>query len=186
MIIFDTETTNLTAPEAAPIEQQPYLVEFAAIKVELRHNGKNKKEELVEVARFEFMCKPPSPIPPDSIAITGISNEMVKGKPPFIAFYPALCDFMLGESCIVAHNLSFDLAVLRHELARHNLVTAFPWPPTQICTVERSISIKGYRMNLSALHLELTGKEHKDAHRAMADTEGLVRIVQAMKKKGLI
>ena len=186
MIVFDTETTNLTAPEAAPIEQQPSIVEFAAIKLEEVHSGKKKMPELVEVARFEFLCNPRVPIPLESIKITGITNEMVAGKPPFSAFCPALTDFFLGESTVVAHNLSFDLSVLYHELRRLGRVTAFPWPPKQICTVEKTMGIKGHRMNLGDLHKHLTGKEHKDAHRAMADVEALVRVVIELKKKGML
>lgn len=177
MIIFDTETTNLVAPDAAPLDQQPYIVEFAAIKVD--------EKTLKEVARLEFLAKPKVPIPLESIQITGITNEMVKNAKPLAAHFPALVDFFFGCRTIIAHNLSFDLSVLRHEFTRLGKVTAFPWPPEQICTVERTLQLKGYRLNLGALHLELTGKELKEAHRAMADVEALARCVRALRKKGL-
>jgi DNA polymerase III epsilon subunit-like protein len=189
MIVFDTETTNLTAPEAAPIDQQPCVTEFAAIKLEERYKPgakKNAAPELVEVARFEFLCNPKVPIPLEAIKITGITNDMVADKPPFAAFVPALCDFFLGERVVIAHNLSYDIAVLYHELRRIGRVTAFPWPPSQICTVEATMNIKGFRMNLGALHAELTGKPHEGAHRAMADVEALVRVVRELRKKGMI
>ncbi len=174
MIILDTETTNLAAPEAAPIEQQPWVTEFAAIKVD---------DKLKEVERLEFLCRPKVPIPAEAVQITGITNEMVKDKPPFSAFVPRLIDFFLGERCMVAHNMSYDATVLRHELNRLGRVTAFPWPPVQICTVEQTLSIKGFRINLGDLHLELTGKPHKDAHRAMADVEALYRVVKELRKR---
>lgn len=178
MIVIDNETTDLTAPDAAPIEQQPYITEFAGIKL----NDKTLKEE----GRLTFLCKPRILIPPRATEITGITNEMVAKQPPFVAHLPKLIDFFLGERFIVAHNLSYDVAVLRYELQRLNRVTAFPWPPKQICTVELTVSFKGFRMNLSDLHQELTGKPHKDAHRAMADVEGLCDVVRALRRKGLL
>ncbi len=178
MILFDTETTSLTAPEAAPIEQQPWIMEFAAIKVDAR--------SLKETARLQFMCKPPIPIPLDSIKITGITNEMVAGKPPFAAFFPQLQDFFLGERYIIAHNLSFDITALRHEIGRLGKVTAFPWPPKQWCTVEKTLNMKGYRLSLGALHELLFGKPHEDAHRAMIDVEAMWRCVKELRKRKLL
>lgn len=180
MIVLDNETTNLAAPEAAPLDQQPWVTEFAAIKLE------DRKGKLVETARMEFMCRPKVPIPQEAIEITGITNEMVKDKPPFVAFVPALVDFFLGERTVVAHNMPYDITVLRYEMKRIGRVTSFPWPPVQICTVEKTMGIKGYRMNLGDLHLHLTGKPHKDAHRAMADVEALVRVVQELRKRKVL
>jgi DNA polymerase III subunit epsilon len=178
VIILDNETTDLTAPDAAPIEQQPYITEFAGIKLD--------DKTLKEVARFTFLCKPKILIPAKAVEITGITNQMVAGCPPFVKFLPEFTEFFIGERIVVAHNLAYDIAVIKYELQRLNRVTAFPWPPRQICTVELTVPMKGYRMNLGDLHLELTGKPHKDAHRAMADVEGLVNIVQVLRKKGLL
>lgn len=189
MIVLDTETTHLVVPDAAPIDQQPYILEFAAIKLDGRFKPGAKAGspmELVEVERMEFMCRPKIPIPPESVKITGITDAMVANCKPFVSYFPALVDFFLGERTVVAHNLAFDLTVLRYEIQRLGRVTAFPWPPDQVCTVERTLNIKGYRMNLGDLHREITGKEHKDAHRAMADVEGLVQIVVGLRKKGLM
>lgn len=176
LIVLDTETTNLTAPEAAPIEQQPYIVEFAAIKLDFK--------SLKEIDRMQYLCKPPIFIPQSSIDITGITNEMVRGMSPFVANIPRMVDFFLGTRYIAAHNLNFDINVLRYELGRFNRVTSFPWPPNHICTVERTMHIKGHRLKLADLHEMLVGKEHKEAHRAMPDVEALVSIIRALRKRG--
>lgn len=187
MVCFDAETTCLVAPEAAPIEQQPYLLEFAAIKLEERPSRKSARPtELVETTRMEFICNPRVAIPLDSIKITGITNEMVSGKPPFVAYLPALVDFFLGERIVVAHNLPFDINVLRYELQRLGRVTSFPWPPTQVCTVEKTLHFKGHRLNLGDMHELLTGEKHTDAHRAMKDVEALVRCVVELRKRGVL
>src|SRR5579862_397036 len=150
MIIFDTETTNLTAPEAAPIDQQPHIVEFAGIKLD--------DKTLKEISRFEFLCNPRVPIPPDAVKITGITDAMVFKKPPFTAFFNPLVEFFFGERYAVAHNCAFDITVMRHELERLGRITAFPWPVVQICTVELTVNIKGHRLGLGDLHEILTGK----------------------------
>lgn len=178
MIIFDNETTDLVAPEAAPLEQQPYITEFAAIKVH--------PKTLEEQARLSFFIRPRVRISDESIAITGITNEMVASAPPFAARYEELCEFFGGQRIVVAHNVTFDIAVLYHELRRIGKVTAFPWPPKQICTVEKTVHFHGYRMKLGDLHAELIGAPHVDAHRAMPDVEALVRIVRKLRERKVI
>lgn len=179
MIMMDTETTGLLAPEAAPLEQQPHMVEFAAIKVH--------PKTLAEQGRLTFLLRPGARIPEDAIAIHHISNEMVRDALPFPGHYPVLCNFFGGQRAVVAHNLSFDIGVLYYELRRIGKVTQFPWPPTQICTVEATMGIKGRRLNLAELHEMLTGIPHKEgAHRGLADCEALLRVVRELRKMDLI
>lgn len=177
MIIFDNETTNLTVPAAAPIEQQPCVMEFAAIKVD---------DKLCEIARMEFLCDPRRAIPLEAVRITGITNDAVKGKPPYLSHVPAIVDFFLGERELVAHNLAFDVSVTKYELMRIDRVTSFPWPPKQICTVEATIGLKGYRLRLGELYEILTGKSMKEAHRAMVDVEALLDCVRVLRKRKMI
>ena len=178
MIIFDTETSDLTAPEAAPIHQQPYIIELAALKVD--------PKTFKVLDRLEFLCSIPVPLKPEITEITGITPAMLKGKPPIAAHLPAMQEFFLGERHLVAHNLAFDRDMVRHELIRHGLTMQFPWPPIHICTVEASMSLEGYRLNLGKLHKMLLGKEHTEAHRAMKDVEALASVVKALAKKGLV
>lgn len=182
MIIFDTETTELVAPEASNINRQPRIVEFAAIRV--------MNESLLPMAgikcQLESFINPGVPIPPESTKITGITNDMVKTLPKFSAFYESLWNFFLGEDTIVAHNLAFDSNVLRYELTRIDKQFKFPWPPKQICTVEASIGLAGHRLNLGKLHEIATGAPHPEAHRALSDVEALLRCVRWMRKKRLL
>lgn len=178
MIVLDNETTNLTMPEAAPLDQQPRIIEFAAIKLD--------DKTLKETERIDFLCDPRMIIPPESVKITGITNEMVKGLPPFLAHVPRMVDFFLGQRTVVAHNLSFDVTILRYELQRLGRVTSFPWPPEQICTVEATMGLKGYRLKLGDLYELLMGKPMKEAHRAIVDVEALCDCVRALRKKKVI
>jgi DNA polymerase III epsilon subunit-like protein len=175
MIILDTEATCLTKPLGVPLNEQPYLVEFAGIKVD---------RSLREVSRLEFICNPETPLPPDFIRITGITEADLRDKKPLVTFYPPLVDFFLGEKEMVAHNVDYDSSVIQFSLMRLGKLLQFPWPPVRICTVEASLGLKHFRLNLSKLHEIVTGKPHKDAHRAMADTEALLTCVRWLRKKG--
>jgi DNA polymerase III alpha subunit (gram-positive type) len=177
-IIFDTETTGLVKPLATPLDDQPQIIEFAAIKVDF--------DTLEEVDRLEFLVHPGRTLPEEIIKITGITDEMLSDALPFVAHIDPLSKFFLGAQTLIAHNLSFDTSLLRFDLMRNGCEFKFPWCPTQICTVEASFSIRNKRMRLCQLHELAEGAEHKDAHRAMADVEALVRVVKYLRKEGLL
>ena len=177
MIVFDSETTGLVLPGLVPLKDQPQMIEFAGIKLD---------SDLEEVERLEFLINPGVPLPQEIVKITSITDDMLKDQRPFAAHYRDLCNFFLGEETMVAHNLQFDLSILRFELERLGRQFAFPYPPVQICTVEASYSLYNKRLHLSELHLLATQGNFKDAHRAMADTEALVRCVRWLQGRDLL
>lgn len=177
MIVFDTETTGLPQKGNAPLESQPHIIEFAGIKL--------KDDTLEEVERLQFFCKPPVHIEPVITNITGLNDEILKDELPFSAHLLKLQKFFFGEWTMVAHNLPFDRNLFCYELKRIGKGTNFPWPPEHICTVEKSFDINGYRLKLSKLHELATGEDHiNNAHRAMADTEALVKCVKYLRGLG--
>ena len=178
MLIFDTETTGLVQPALVPLAEQPEIIEFAGIKID--------DFTFEETERLTFLCKPRNPISEEITKITGITNEDLINEKSFAAYYHELANFFLGESIMVAHNLSFDHSMLRFELERIGKECAFPWPFKQVCTVEASFSINNKRMRLCDLHQLACGEDFKDAHRAMADTEALLRCVRWLISKELM
>lgn len=174
MIVIDTETTGLTLPEVSPLSSQPHIIEYAAIKL----NDKT----LREVDRLEFLCKPPISISRFITNLTGISNQLVKDEHEFAYHYDELFDFCSGEKIWVAHNAQFDLDIMKYSLRRIGKEHSFPYPKRYICTVQETYFIDGARKNLSSLIKLATGKEQVDAHRAMPDVEGLVKVVKWLRK----
>lgn len=175
---MDFETSGLPQADAAPLNTQPHAIEFAAIKTD---------DELNELEKIEFICKPPIEISAKITEITGLTNNDLKDKPSFEYFLPKLTEFFLGVKTVIAHNLPFDENIMKYELRRLNRLTKFPWPPNHICTVEKTFHIKGYRLNLSKMHNHLVGMPHENgAHRAMADVEALLRCVKALTIKGIL
>ena len=175
MIVFDVETTGLPKAEGSDLDMQPQIIEFGAIKLD---------DDLKEIDRTEFFCNPNQPLPEIIKKITGITDGQLKDEKPFVAYYQQLCEFFLGETTMVAHNLPFDRKLLKFELERMDKLTAFPWPYKHICTVEISQAVWGKRRKLVDLYEEITGKPHKGAHRATADVEALIEVLKWYRKEG--
>lgn len=178
MIIFDTETTGLLKASIVDLDKQPKIIELAAIKID--------DKTLEEVDRIEFLVNPQHELPKEIIKITGLTDEKLKDAKTFEYHYEQLVDFFIGERFLLAHNIAFDIGMLKNDLARIGRMTQFPYPPRQICTVVQTNKIKGYRLNLSALHTHLFGETFKEAHRAMNDVEALTRCVRELIKQQLI
>lgn len=164
-ILFDTETTGLIRNRSIPLEKQPEVVEFYASVWDLK-KGKRLKE-------INFLFKPSRPMDQEVIRIHGITNEMVADAPAFAARAGVIKSFIEKEApVIIAHNIKFDVDMMDLEYRR--LGQMLKWP-RKICTVEQTQHIKGFRMNLSALHEHLTGEKFEGAHRAKVDVEALAR-----------
>jgi DNA polymerase III epsilon subunit-like protein len=178
MIIFDTETTGLLKASVVDLDKQPKIIEFAAIKLD--------DKTLEEKDRIEFLINPGHELPKEIIKITGLTDDKLKHAKSFEHYYEDLVNFFLGERYLIAHNIAFDMGMLRNDLARIGRQTQFPYPPRQICTVVKTTQIKGYRLNLTKLHVHLFGVEFKEAHRAMTDVEALTKCVKELINQKLI
>lgn len=178
MIIFDTETTGLVKPDGTPLDQQPEIIEFAAVRV-------NQDLEIVD--SIEFYCKPDIlPLPSIITKITGITTDQVANEKPFIAYYKQLCEFFVGTKELVAHNCKFDVSLLKFALERIDKVCQFPWPPKHTCTVEATYHIKNRRLKLTQLYQHAFGKELPQKHRAMSDVTDLLEVVKWLREQKLV
>jgi DNA polymerase III epsilon subunit-like protein len=181
MIIVDTETTGFTKPMSVPLDQQPEIIEFAALKL----NDATLKEE----ACINFLIQPRVlPLGPETIKATKITDDMVKSQPRFPQRVKEIVDFFFGERTVVGHNLGYDLTMMQLELARLMLLTKFPWPPVQICTVELTMDLeaprqKSDRLKLSELYKLVTGHEPDNKHRALDDCRSLAECVAWLRAK---
>lgn len=192
MIIFDTETTGLVEPYASPLAKQPYIIEFAAIKLEDTppYNRLAISHEDEEVpSTIEFLVKPPIPLPEIITKITGLTDEDLKDEQEFPHHYSKLVDFFLGERHLIAHNVQFDVDLLRFQLMRMDHLLKFPWPSNHHCTVNLNMDILGHRIKQDQLFDHVTGgaegvRAKTGVHRAMADVEDLTTIVHWMLENG--
>lgn len=173
-IVYDVETTGLLKAESAPINLQPHITELFAAKID---------DDCNVIATYNQMFKVPIPLDEKVTKITGITDEMLIDKNPFIAHWREVADFFSGCPVMVAHNLSFDRDCLYYELKRINKQLNFPWPQEHVCTIEKSFHYKNYRLNLGALHEYLFNEKFEGAHRAEADVMALVKCYKEMKAR---
>jgi len=69
------------------------------------------------VDALQRLVCPERPMDPGAYAVHGISDEMLRDKPPFAAIADDLLE-ITGDAVLVGHNLPFDLRFLAAEFAR--------------------------------------------------------------------
>jgi DNA polymerase III epsilon subunit-like protein len=178
IVAIDTETTGLLKPNAAPLKEQPKIIEIFCRKFDLDGNV---------VENFHSMINPEIPVPELITKITGIKDNDVKDSPIFVEIYKDLAEFFVGCKYMTGHNLGFDRDMLANELLRIDQVCSFPWPPVQICSVVASFNIRGYRLSLDKLYKELFQKDRPGIkHRAENDVKDQIECFFELIKRGNI
>jgi DNA polymerase III subunit epsilon len=160
-IFYDTETTG-TRPG------KDRIIEIAAFDPVL---GEEKS--------FCTFTHPECPIPAESSAINGITDEMVANAPPIREALSSFLEFCSGDVVLIAHNNdAFDKLFLEAEFQRAGLKMP-TW--TYIDSLKWS---RKYRSDLPRHSLqflrEVYGIEAKQAHRALDDCIVLYQVFSRM------
>lgn len=166
-VIVDNETTGLLLPKVADLDKQPHIIELAIARVE---DGKI-------VAEYDWLIDPECEITPEITKITGITNDMVAGKPKFRQLLPQIEDAFGGADFFIAHNAPFDKGMIEVELKRCAR-TGFPWPENIICSVQEYLPMFGRRPKLTELYEKIIGSPLAQTHRALDDVKALVEVLQ--------
>jgi len=161
-IVLDTETTGLDYTRER-------IIEFAAVRLE---NGKIKDE-------FQTLINPQQHIRKSSMAIHGISQEMVQDAPTEAEVLPQILEF-IGDYPIVAHNVVFDYSFLNEASWRvfDNEITN-PRIDSQQYFKEIFPDLESHGLEALCRKFSVEFKTH---HRAMADTMGLALAYPELKK----
>ena len=161
-IVLDTETTGLDYTKEK-------MVEFAGVRLE---NGKVKDT-------FQTLINPEQHIRKSSIAIHGITPDMVEDAPTENDVMPEILEF-IGDYPIVAHNAIFDYTFL-NEASLRVTGKALENPRIDTQTMFKEIAPDLESHGLEALthrfNVDLTNH-----HRAMADAMGLALAYPKLKK----
>lgn len=116
---------------------------FAIVDIETT-GGSPKSSKITEIAiykhdgykvidEYSTLLDPEMDIPPFITNLTGISNRMVEGAPKFFEVAKKIVEFT--EDCVfVAHNVSFDYGIIRHEFR----TLGFDYRRPHLCTVRAS------------------------------------------------
>ncbi len=173
-LLFDTETTALINNSLVPIDKQPKIIELFLLIL---------NDDFTEKAACNFLFNPGEDITEEITKITGITNEMLKDQKPFKDAAPWIGSAIESVDEVVAHNLSFDKAMIDNEMARQDI--KLKWPAL-ICTVENTEYIRGFRMKLSELHEYLFGEGFLGAHRAEQDVRAMAKCFVELRKRGIV
>lgn len=153
MVYLDVETTGLSITKSR-------IVQIAIIK------GDEHKKLLIN---------PEGPIPPETTAIHGITDEMVKDAPTFKQVSKSLLKY-IGDETIVGYNSnSFDIPLLMEEFVRAGV--ELDMSNRDVIDVYRNECIVNSR-KLADVYKRLTGKTLDDAHDALADTLATKEILE--------
>jgi DNA polymerase III alpha subunit (gram-positive type) len=173
VVLLDCETTGFINNHVIKLERQPEIIEFYGCRADL-----DTGEILEEVDR---LIKPKNEIDPKITEITGITNEMVAERASFKDYFPIIKILLESAPVVIAHNLSYDMEMIDIECEK--LGQRINWPQRQVCTVEQTEWVKGYRLNLSALHELLFEEKFEGAHRAKVDVMATLRCAVELHKR---
>ncbi len=159
LCFFDLETTGTNI-------SQDRIVEIAVVK--LMPNG--------ELLEKHNLVNPTIPIPPDSAAIHGISNDDVKDMPTFKELAREYAKFMEGADLSGFNILKFDVPMLVEEFLRADV--EFDYSRKRIIDSQRIYHLMEKR-NLSAAYKFYCSKDLTDSHSAAADTQASMEVLLA-------
>ena len=174
-LILDCETTGLLESHTIKLANQPEVIEFYGVLVDLA-TGEQLKE-------LDQLIKPKHPVSAEITKITSITNEMLKDAPPFSEVASEIFSMIEEAPLVIAHNASYDIEMLAIEAERLGRMVSFP---RVVCTVEATIHRKGFRLSLSALYEDLFREQFVGAHRAKVDVRALARICVELNRQGEI
>ncbi len=163
LVVFDIESTGVSP-------RKDRIIELAAIK--LMPDGE-------EISKC-WLMNPGVPIPPETTAIHGISDEIVKDCPTFADKAEEIFEFFHGCDLSGFNADRFDIPCLEEEFARVGM--AFAPSARKHVDVQRIYHKKEPR-DLSAAVRFYLGRNHDGAHGAEADTRATLEVLKAQMAK---
>ncbi|PKP11648.1 MAG: DNA polymerase III subunit epsilon [Bacteroidetes bacterium HGW-Bacteroidetes-4] len=159
IVFFDLETTGINVVTDR-------IVEIAYLKI----FPDGKEEEKTQ------RINPEMPIPAESTAVHGISDEDVKDKPTFKEFAKIFSKVLEGSDIGGFNSNKFDIPLLAEEFLRADV--DFDFMKRRFIDVQ-VIFHKMERRTLSAAYKFYCGKELEGAHGAAADTKATYEVLKS-------
>ena len=154
-VVVDIETTGFSA-------SSDKITEIGAVKIE---NG-------VIIEEFNQLINPGISIPWRITEITGITSDMVAGKPSIEEVLPLFIDFC-ADCAIVAHNARFDMGFIRYNANRQGIACDFEILDTVAMARRVFPYLRNHKLDTVASHLNIKLLKH---HRAADDARATAHI----------
>jgi DNA polymerase III subunit epsilon len=169
--VFDTETTGLNP------SQGDEIIQIGATRIV---NGKLLRQE-----SFEQLVDPECMIPPVSIPIHGITQDMVRGQPTIATVLPAFHAFS-QDTVLVAHNAAFDMRFLELKEASTGVRFEQPVLDTLLLSAVAQPNQESHRLEAIAERLGVTilGR-HTALGDAIVTAEVFLRLVPLLAERGI-
>lgn len=178
-LIFDTETTGLADFRLPQVHlAHPRMVSLAAILTDT---------DGAEISMMSAIIYPEMAIPKQASAIHGITTERARQcGVPLVCALSMFCQMAAKADALVAHNIEFDLRIIRTELYRvsrfDRLKDMMPF-----CTMHASKPIckipgkRGHKWpSLDEAHRHFFSEGFSGAHSALEDARACARVYQAI------
>lgn len=170
ILCLDIESTGLETPGGPPVHAVQIVLQWVH----------RERDPSTQDTTYEWIVRPPVPIPDDVAAIHGFTNEMVSGSPPFGVVAAEIAAFVNIADGILGYNPDFDIAVLQREFELANCPVK--WPRAVICC-KRLWDINDPRPKrtlVNAYKAFVHGRGFADAHNAKADVAATVAVFKTM------
>ena len=169
---FDTETTGLQPSGGDEI------IQIGALRV--------ADGELCPDDTFEKLIDPGRPIHPESLAVHGISDTMVRGKPAIGAVLPDFHRFC-EQSVLLGHNIAFDMRFLQikeratgvifsQQILDTLLLSAVAYPNQEHHSLESSMDLLGVSID----------HRHSALSDAAATARVFLKLLPLLAERGII
>lgn len=162
--VIDFETTGLSADFCR-------VIEVAAVIV--------RDGEVAE--SFVQLMNPGHRIPFFITGLTGITDEMLEGKPSPETVMPDLMRF-LGDRTCVAHNASFDSRFYHAEMTRSGTAHERAFLCSMMLSRRLIPDLPSYKLESLTYHLGLTAPDDGNYHRALYDVLLTVELWKRIEK----
>lgn len=167
LAFFDLETTGVNVASDR-------IVEIAILKV--HPDGRIEKRPDPNTGPGRFLINPEMPIPPESSAIHGITDEDVADAPTFCQIASKLFKFLYDADLAGYNSNKFDVPILAEEFLRCDI--EFSIEDRNLIDVQNIFHLMEQR-TLKAGYKFYCGKDLENAHEAMADVEATYDILLA-------
>jgi len=127
---------------------------------------------------FQTLVNPGCAIPPAVTMLTGLTDAVVAPAPRVGAVLGAFVTFV-GDSVLVGHNVSFDVAFIRRALADHDRAPLDNRVIDTAALSRRLLREEAPNMRLSTLASRLR-LDHRPSHRALDDALATVDLLHAL------